>query len=196
MSLCMVSLDDVDENPYSPVVTTVDRRTRPSTRDWLFKVVRDTEEADGWPDKRQQTVMLAMVQHGGFRLENFEEYIRQVGAPFCPALGDVDGSLWIWVQLEHFSDLELMGLLLALWKLHHPYVYTAKQQLKELGRIRSTIEYISSQISLQHHVTSIMQAEANGSNINDELPAQIPAEDDECVEELGSESDEWQSIPD
>ena len=174
-----IALDDVDENPYNSAVTRNDMMTRASTREWLF---------------RFENFMLAMTQRRGFRFENFMEYIRLVGT-HDPDLRDNDGSLWIWVQTEHLSDLHLLRLLFTLWSMYHPYVYTAWKKWNELDRIRLTIEERCSEIALARTTISLMQAESNGINMDDERPARIPEPGDPCVEEDSSEDEEWQGLP-
>ena len=74
-----IPLREVCENPFLPPIVQTDIRHRPSTKDWLDKVVKRIEEERAWSDELQRSLMLAMVAPECVLRENFENYIARIG---------------------------------------------------------------------------------------------------------------------
>ena len=202
------------EIPWLPAASGTEIRNRPSTKDWLDKVVKRMKEERAWSDEVRDGI-LAMVAPGCVLREVFEYYIARIGeedalemALEMAAIGeddaaklteeqetiqkrfnDYDGSLWIHIQEEQLTEVQLLILLYQFWDEYHPFVLSERTETQKIYMIKHKIEEEVSQIAHQR----LSEAMALGSlNIADELPARVPRKEDPEVISSGSGDESWE----
>ena len=101
---------------------------------------------------------------------------------------DWDGSLWIKMETEHLKDVEMLDLLYNNYSKYHPYVMKEETEIQILRRIKCLIEESADQAGRQRVLAAMAQF---NHNIQDELPARVPEEED--VISSGSGDEEWEA---
>ena len=157
-----ISPDRLIENPWLPVASGTEIWNRPSTKDWLDKVVKRMKEERAWSDEVRDGI-LAMVAPGCVLREVFEYYIARIGevdalemaagilklriddaartlklkenqGELQKRLNDYDGSLWINIQEEQLTDVQLLILLYQFWDEYHPFVLSERTETQKIYR--------------------------------------------------------------
>ena len=185
-----ISTDRLLENPWLPVASGTEIWNRPSTKDWLDKVVKRMKEERAWSDElleifedytsaaSDELRMLAMVAPGCVLREVFEYYIARIGevdalemaagilklriddaartlklketqGELQKRFNDYDGSLWINIQEEQLTDVQLLILLYQFWDEYHPFVLSERTETQKNYMIKHKIEEEVSQIAHQ-----------------------------------------------